>query len=212
MDFRSSVDPSFCRAMEEADPQCASSMPDALCTAVERASVCQSYTGFCAVEQASEFQGYVGFDDGAATNNLDSSSTADHAHNNTAGTVFDPGTRSLVRPQVPNGTVDTTVEKEAQTTSIPNPGSMAVGPTPGTVNARERSRSPRRFEEKEEPFGLTAVHLSHQFGFRDATLWCWKCGGWSAGSRRASRPEGSVRAPDENWSRCRVPCLWRISA
>ena len=39
MDFRSSVDPSCCHAMEEADPQCASSMPDALCTAGERASV-----------------------------------------------------------------------------------------------------------------------------------------------------------------------------
>ena len=42
-------------------------------------------------------------------------------------------------------------------------------------------------KKKEEPFGLTSVHLSHQFGFRDASLWCWRCGGWSAGSRRASR-------------------------
>ena len=42
MDFRSSVDPSCCHAMEEADPQCASSMPDALCTAGERASVSEN--------------------------------------------------------------------------------------------------------------------------------------------------------------------------
>ena len=39
MDFRSSVDPACCHAMEEADPQCTSSMPDSLCTAGERASV-----------------------------------------------------------------------------------------------------------------------------------------------------------------------------
>ena len=74
---------------------------------------------------------------------------------------------------------------KVQTGLDPNPANMAFEPTPGTVHARERSRSPRRHEE--EPFGLSSVHLSHQFGFRDATLWCWKSCGWSAGSRRASR-------------------------
>ena len=38
-----------------------------------------------------------------------------HTRNDTAGTVFDPGTKSFVQPQVPNGTVDITVEMEAQT-------------------------------------------------------------------------------------------------
>ena len=61
----------------------------------------------------------------------------------------------------------------------------------------QKSRSPRRHEEEWEPFGLTSVHLSHQFGFRDATLWCWKCGGWSAGSRRASRLKNPCGFPSK---------------
>ena len=67
----------------------------------------------------------------------------------------------------------------------PIPATMASEPTSGTVHVRERSRSPRRHDE--EPLGLSSVDFSHQFGFRDATLWCWRCGGWSPGSRRASR-------------------------
>ena len=78
---------------------------------------------------------------------------------------------------------------------LPNPATVAVGPTPGTVFARNKSRSPRRLEDGEENFGLTVVHLSHQFGFRDATLWCWKCGGWSADSRRASRLKDPCGVP-----------------
>ena len=51
MDLRLSVDLPCCGAMEEADPgQCASNVP-ALCAAVERASVPQSYIGSCPVEQ-----------------------------------------------------------------------------------------------------------------------------------------------------------------
>ena len=95
-------------------------MPDVLCTEVERAGASQSYSGFCAVEQTSEFQDYVGSNDGAAINSLDSPRTVDNAHNDTAGTVFDPGTVSLMRLQVPNGTVDITVEMEAQTGLRPN--------------------------------------------------------------------------------------------
>ena len=49
------------------------------------------------MEQVSEFQGYVGFNDEAATN-LDSSRLVDHTRNDTAGTVFDPGTKSFVQP------------------------------------------------------------------------------------------------------------------
>ena len=67
MDLRLSVGLTCCGAMEEADPaQCASNVP-ALCAAVERASVSQSYVVPCAVEQACEFQGNVDFDDRVAT-------------------------------------------------------------------------------------------------------------------------------------------------
>ena len=143
MDSRSSVDPTCCHAMEEADPQCASNMPDVLCTEVECASVSHSYTGFCAVEQASESQDYVGSNDGAARNSLDSPRTVDHAHNDTAGTVFDPGILSPMRSQVPNGTLDITVETEAQTELVPNPASVSLEPRPRTRHSRERSRSSR---------------------------------------------------------------------
>ena len=67
----------------------------------------------------------------------------------------------------------------------------------GYVVADDMSASPRRGEECEH-FGLTTVHLWHQFGFRDATLWCWwKCGGWSAGSRRASRLKNPCGFPSK---------------
>ena len=178
MDLRLSVYPTCGHAMEDAElADCASGSPDALCCTVEQAS---------AVKQASEFQGYVEVDDVAAADS-GSSGTVDYTRNDTAGTMIDPGTMSFVQPRTLNGTEDIAEQMEAQTASIPNPANMAVEPTPGTVNARERSRSPRRHEEEQKPFGLTSVHLSHQFGFRDVTLWCWRCGGWSAGSRRASR-------------------------
>ena len=54
---------------------------------------------------------------------------------------------------------------------------------------------------------LTVVHLSHQFGFRDATLWCWKCGGWSAGSRRASRLKDPCGFP----SKTGADVVYRVS-
>ena len=184
MDFRSSVDTTCCHAMEEADPQCASSMPDALCTAVERASVSQSYAGFCAVEQACEFQSYVGFNDGAATNNLDLSGTVDHANNITRCLILEQEVLCGRKcPAVPHNL-------QRKWRLRPNwPRTPQARPLNHrhAIHSRERSRSSRRHEGKEEPVGLTSVHLSHQFGFRDATLWCWRCGGWSAGSRRASR-------------------------
>ena len=49
-------------------------------------------------------------------------------------------------------------------------------------------RGPRSLRLRgEAPFGLGSAHLSHQYGFRDGTPWCWRCGGWSTGSRRPSR-------------------------
>ena len=70
MGLRLSGDPACAHTMEEADPQCASNMPDVLCAEVERAGVSQSYIGFCAVEQASEFQDCVGFNDWSPINTL----------------------------------------------------------------------------------------------------------------------------------------------
>ena len=63
-------------------------------------------------------------------------------------------------------------------------GVVAPLPTTSTPLPRERCGSRRL---RGEAFGLSAVHLSHQYGFRDGTLWCWKCGGWSTGSRRQTR-------------------------
>ena len=141
--------------------KCAPGMPDALCSDAE---------------QAKNFQGYVVADDMSAADSRDSFDTVDYTHKDSAGA-------NAGNFMAPDGTEDNAEEIEAQTAPIPISANMA----PGTDNARQRSRSPRRHGEEREPFGLTSVHLSHQFGFRDATLWCWKCGGWSAGSRRASR-------------------------
>ena len=156
-DLRLSVDPACGHKMVDAEfAECASGTPEALCSAVEQAGNCQ---------------GHVEADDVAAADSRDSSGTVHDTRDDTAGTVVDPGTVSFAQPRAPNGIEDYAEELEAQ---IPNPTIKAVGSTPGTVNARVRSRSPRRHEEKEESFGLTSVHLSHQFGFRDATFWCWK--------------------------------------
>ena len=115
----------------------------------------------------------------------------DHTRDDAAS----PGTASPAQPRVHGGVEDYAEGLGTQITSISNPATMAVEPIPGTVVARDRSRYPRRLEGREETFGLTVVHLSHQLGFRDATLWCWKCGGWSAGSRRASRLKDPCGAP-----------------
>ena len=166
MDPRSSVDLTFCHTIEGAVLHCAPSVP-ALCAAIERTGMPQSRVEPCAV-QACDFQGDIDSDDGVAV-----------AHDNTAGTVFDPGTM------------------EAQTELAPDPVSMPSVPAPHTAHPREQSRSPQRHVE-EESFGFTSVHLSHQFGFRDSTLWCWRCGGWSAGSRRTSRLKDPYGAPTKN--------------
>ena len=80
-----------------------------------------------------------------------------------------------------------------QTAPIPNSADMAIEPTPGTLDARKRSRCPRRHEEEQEPFGLT---------FR-----CWKCRGWSAGSRRASRLKDPCGFP----SKTEADVVYRVS-
>ena len=133
MDLRLSVDPACAHTMEDVEfAECASGTPEALCSAVEQAGNCQ---------------GHIEVDDVAAVYSRDSSRTVDYTRNDAAGTVVDPGTGSFVQQRAPNGIEDYTEDLEAQTTSIPNPANMAVGPTPGTVNVRERSRSPRRLEE-----------------------------------------------------------------
>ena len=169
--------------MEDAEfSECVSGTPDALCSAAE---------------QAKHFKGYVVADDMAAADSRDSFGTVDYTHEDTAGAIADPGTVKFTQPLALNGTEDDAEGMEAQTAPIPTSANMAIEPTPGTVNARQKSRSPRRHGEEWEPFGLTSVHLSHQFGFRDATLWCWKCGGWSAGSRRASRLKNPCGFPSK---------------
>ena len=109
----------------------------------------------------------------AAADNLDSSGTVGYTRNDTAGTVIDAGTESLVQPRVPSGTVDVALEMEAQTDLAPNPASMSLEPTPRTVHPRtiKVTSTSRRGGTFRSHFG--------SFGFRDATLWCWRCGGWS---------------------------------
>ena len=59
-----------------------------------------------------------------------------------------------------------------------------------------RSRSPQRLEGREETFGLTDVHLFPPvWVFVMQHIWCWKCGGWSVGSRRASRLKDPCGVP-----------------
>ena len=143
-----------------------------------------------AIERAESGQGHVEVDYVAAVDSREFPGTIDYTRDDAAGASFDPGTASPAQPRAHSG-----VEDYAQTTTISNPATVAVGPTPGTVVARNKSRSPRRHGEEREPFGLTSVHFSHLFGFRDATLWCLKCGGWSAGSRRASRLKDPCGVP-----------------
>ena len=103
-------------------------------------------------------------------------------------------------PDVLCDAVDTmvvAVEMDAQTDFTLVPVSTSPEPMAQNTNSRGKSRSPRRHVGKES-FGLTSVHLSHQFGFRDSTLWCWRCGGWSVGSRRTSRLKGPCGASTKN--------------
>ena len=78
-----------------------------------------------------------------------------------------------------------------------------------STRAKDQGR-PRRHEE-EESFGLTSVHLSHQFGFRDATASVLEMWRLVSGQPTCIEIKGSVRGPDENRSRCCVPCLRRFS-
>ena len=133
---------------------------------------------------------------------------ADAAHDNTAGTVFDPGTRNLERPQMLSDIMDVTVEMEAQTKLVPDPVSMTSVSTPHTAHPYERSRSPRRHVE-EEPFGPTSVHLPHQFGFGALVLEMRRL---VSGQPSCIEIKGSVRRPDKKRSRCCVPCIWWASS
>ena len=155
--------------------KCVSGTPDAFCSAAE---------------QAQNFKGYVVADDMAAADSRDSFGTVDYTREDTAGAFADFETAKLTQHLALNGTADDAEGMGTQTAPIPTSAKMPIEPTPGTVNARQKSRSP-------QIFGLTSVHLSLQFGFRDATLWCWKCGGWSAGSRRASRLKKPCGVPSK---------------
>ena len=157
-------------------------------------------TLYGAIERAESGQGHVEVDNVAAVDTRDFPGTMDYTRDDAAGASFDPGASSPAHPRAHCGVADCAEGLGTETTSISNPATVAVGPTPGTVVARNKSRSPRRLEGREETSGLTVVHLLHQFGFRDATLWCWKCGGWSAGSRRASRPTDPCGVPVEDGS------------
>ena len=181
MDCRLSGDPASALTMEDTVlAVCAPGTSEVLYGAVERAGSCQ---------------GHVEVECVAAVDSRDFPGTMDYTRDDAAGASFDPGTASLAQPRAHSGVEDYAEGFGTQTTSISNSATMAVGPTPGAVVARNRSRSPRRLEGREETFGLTVVHLSHQFGFRDATLWCWKCGGWSAACRLASRLKDPCGVP-----------------
>ena len=160
--------------MEDAElSKCVSGTPDALCSAAE---------------QATKFKGYVLTDDMSAADSRDSFGTVDYTHKDPSGAFADLGAVNFMQPLAPDGTEDNAEEIEAQTASDPFFCEYGNRTDALAQSMRaKKSRSPRRHGEEREPFGLTSVHLSHQFGFRDATLWCWKCGGWSAGSWRASR-------------------------
>ena len=106
-------------------------------------------------------------------------------------------TRAPKEPRDPVDTMVVAVEMDAQTDFTLVPVNTSPDPMAQNTNSRGKSRSPRR-HVGEESFGLTSVHLSHQFGFRDSTLWCWRCGGWSVGSRRISRLQGPCGAPTKN--------------
>ena len=186
------------------DPASAHMMEDAVL------AVCAPGTSevlYGAIERAESGQGHVEVDYVAAVDSRDFPGTMDYTRDDAAGASFDPGTASPEQPRAHSGVEDYAEGLGTQTTSISNPATVAVGPTPGTVVARNKSRSPRRLKGREETFGLTVVHLSHQFGFRDATLWCWKCGGWSVGSRRASRLKDPCGVP----TKTRADVVYRVS-
>ena len=91
--------------MEIAEPaDCESGTPDAFCDTSE---------------QAGNVQGNDEADGMAAADSRDSFGTVDHTHNDTAGTIVDPGTVKLKQPLAPNGTTDDAEEMEAPDCSVP---------------------------------------------------------------------------------------------
>ena len=137
--------------MEDAElAECVSGTTDALCSVAE---------------QAKNVQGYVVADDMAAADSRDSFGTVDHTHKDTPGAIVDPGTVNFLQPPAPNGTTDNEEEMEAQKAQVPTSANIAIEPMLEADNARQKHLPPRRHGEECEPFGLTSVHLSHQFGF-----------------------------------------------
>ena len=124
MDFRLSGDHAGAHMVEDAVlAVCAPGTSEVLRGTIERAESCQ---------------GHVEVDD---VDSRDFPGTMDYTRDDAAGAVFDPGTASLAQPRAHSGAEDYAEGLGTQTTSISNPATMAVGPTPGTVVARKRSRS-----------------------------------------------------------------------
>ena len=120
-----------------------------------------------AIERAESGQGHVEVDYVAAVDSRDFPGTMDYTRDDAAGASFDPGTASPALPRAHSG-----VEDKADW---------------GPRQLRSRILQLWRSDLHLAQSSLETNQGSHQFGFRDATLWCWKCGDWSAGSRRASR-------------------------
>ena len=138
VDFRLSGDHAGAHMIEDAVlAVCAPGTSEVLCGTIERAESCQ---------------GHVEVDDVAAVDSRDFPGTMDYTRDDAASAVVDPGTASPTQPRAHSGAEDNAEGLGAQTTSISNPATMAVEPTPGAVVVRNRSRSPRRLEGRQETF------------------------------------------------------------
>ena len=122
---------------------------------------------------------YVVTDEMAAADSRDSFGTVDYTHEDTAGAFADLETAKFTQPLALNGTEDDAEGMEVHTSA-----KMAIEPTPGTANARQKSRSPPRHEEEWEPFGLTSVHLSQLPRCDALVLDMWRGGRQAAGALR----------------------------
>ena len=103
--------------------ECVSGTPDTFCSAAE---------------QAQFFKSYVVTDEMAAADSRDSFGTVDYTHKDSAGASVDPGAGNFMQPLAPDGTEDNAEEIEAQTAPIPISANMAIEPTHGTDNARQK--------------------------------------------------------------------------
>ena len=170
---------------------CATRTPDVLCDAVEQAGEAEGHAAAepCAAEQARDLI----FDDGAAA-----------AYDSIADTVLELGAE---RPQMISDTMDVAVEMDAQT-------DFALVPVSSHLNRWHRlvahvgNQGLLGVTWERNPSASRQSTFSHQFGFRDSTLWCWRCGGWSAGSRRTSRLKGPCGAPTKNGADVVYRVIW----